>query len=84
MLLRQTLEHIRAGMPTPVQFNSRMVVPNQIDEVSAMVQKDFFAVHFHTVHNGATIQSFLRGSAGQVRQGQPHRKVATVFTGAQA
>lgn len=87
MLLRQALEQTRAGMPTPVQFNSRIVVLDQIDEVSAMVQKDVFDVHFHNVHNvhnDATIRSFLRGSAGQVRQGQPHRKAATVVTGAQA
>jgi hypothetical protein len=84
MLLRQALEQTRAGMPTPVQFNSRIAVLDHIDEVSAIVQKDVFDVHFHTVHNGATIRSFLCGSAGQVRQGQPHRKAATVVTGAQA
>ncbi|CAM3784844.1 hypothetical protein [Polaromonas hydrogenivorans] len=83
MLLRQALEHIRAGMPAPVQFNSRMVVLDQMDEVSAMMQKDVLDSHFHTVHNGATIRSFLRGS-GQVRQDQPYRKAATVVTGAQA
>lgn len=81
MLLRQALEQTRAGRPTPVLFNSCKVVLDQIDEVSAMVQKDVFDVHFQTVHNGATIRSFLRGSAGQVKQGQPHRKAATDATG---
>jgi hypothetical protein len=68
MLLRQALEQTRAGMPTPVLFNSRPVVLNHIDEVSAMVKKDVFHVLFHTVHNRANIGSSLRGSAGQIRQ----------------
>jgi hypothetical protein len=84
MLLRQALEHTRAGMPTPVQFNSRRVALDQLDEVSAMVQKNGFDLSFHTVHNGATIRSFLCGSAGQVKQGQPHHNAVTVVTGAQA
>lgn len=84
MLLRQALEHIRAGMPAPVQFNSRMVVLDPMDEVSAMVQKNVLDVHFHTVHHGETIRSFLHGSAGQARQDQPYRKASTVVTGAQA
>ena len=68
MLLRQALEQTRAGMPTPVLFNSRMVVLDHIDEVSAMVRKDVFDAHFHTVHNRASIRdhSFV-GSAGQVQ-----------------
>jgi hypothetical protein len=71
MLLRQALEQTRAGMPTPVLFNSSIVVLDPIDEVSAMGQQEVF-------------WSVLRGSAGQVRQGQPHRKAATFVTGAQA
>ena len=70
MLLRQALEQTRAGMPTPVLFNSRIVVLDPIDEDSAMMRKGVFDVHFHTVHNRASIRSFHRGSAGQVRQGQ--------------
>ena len=70
MLLRQALEQTRAGMPTPVLFNSRIVVLDHIDEFSAMVRKGVFDVNFHTVHNLASTRSFLRGSAGQVRQGQ--------------
>ena len=84
MLLRQALEHTRAGMPAPVQFNSRMVVFDRMDKVSAMMQKDVSDNHFHTVHHGETISSFLHGSAGQARQDQPYRKAATVVTGAQA
>lgn len=70
MLLRQALEQTRAGMPTPVLFNSRRVVLDPIDEVSAMVRKGVIDVHFHAVHNRASFRSFLRSSAGQVRQGQ--------------
>ena len=70
MLLRQALEQTRAGMPTPVLFNTRGVVLDHIDEVSAMVRKGVIDVHFHTVHNRASIRSFFHGSAGQVRQGQ--------------
>jgi hypothetical protein len=46
MLLRQALEQTRAGMPTPVLFNSRIAVLDHIDEVPAMVQKGVFDVHF--------------------------------------
>jgi hypothetical protein len=83
MLLRQALEQIRAGLPAPVLFNSRMVVLDHIDEVSVMAKREVFDVHFHTAHNRAGIRSLVRGSAGQVRQGQPHRKTATVAKGAQ-
>ena len=61
MLLRQALEQTRAGMPTPVLFNSR---------IPAMVQKGAFDDHFRTVHNRTGTKSFLGGSAGQVRQRQ--------------
>jgi hypothetical protein len=74
MLLRQALEQTRAGMPAPVLFNSSIVV---------LDQKEVLDVHFHTAHNRAGIRSLVRGSAGQVRQGQPHRKTATVAKGAQ-
>jgi hypothetical protein len=80
MLLRQALEQTRAGMPTPVLFNSRKVVLDHIDEVSAMVQKNVVGVHFHMVHSRASIRSLLGGSAGQVT---PHSRAAIV-TGAQA
>ena len=82
MLLRQALEQTRTGKPTPVLFNSRLLILDLIDEVSSMVQQDL--VQFDTVHHRAGIRSFLVASAGQVRQGQPHRKAATVVTGAQA
>ena len=61
MLLRQALEQTRAGMPTPVLFNSR---------IPAMAQKEAFDVHFRTVHNRTSTGSFRGGFAGQVRQGQ--------------
>jgi hypothetical protein len=70
MLLRQALEQTRAGMPTPVLFNTRRVVLDHIDEVSTRVQKEVFDVHFHSVHNRTSTRSFVRSSAGQVRQGQ--------------
>jgi hypothetical protein len=60
MLLRQALEQIRAGMPPPVLFNSR---------IPAMPQKGAVDVHFRTVHNRTSTTSFPGGSAGQVRQG---------------
>ena len=66
MLLRQALEQTRAGLPAPVLFNSRRVVLDHIDEVSAMVRKGVFDVHFHVVHNRAS----SRGSAVQTRQGR--------------
>lgn len=84
MLLRQALEQTREGMPTPVLFNTDLLVLDPIDEVSAMVQQDMFDVHFHTVHNRASTRPFPYSSAGQVRQGQPYRKAAAVVTGAQA
>lgn len=84
MLLRQALEQTRAGMPIPVLFNSRNVACHHLDEVSAMVQKDAFNVRFHTDRNRAAIRSFVRGFAGQVSQGQPHRRGATLATGARA
>ena len=58
MLLRQALEQTRAGMPMPVLFNSRIVVPDGVDGVSAMVQERVFDVQFHTVSNRASIRSF--------------------------
>jgi hypothetical protein len=61
MLLRQALEQTRAGMPTPVLFNSR---------IPAMGQKGAFDVPFRTVHNRTSHRSFLGGSDGQVRQGK--------------
>ena len=67
MLLRQALEQTRAGMPTPVLFNSR-IVPDRIDEVSAKMQKEVFDVRFHNVHNRASIRSFRHGSGGRVSQ----------------
>jgi hypothetical protein len=69
MLLRQALEQTRAGIPTPVQFNYRLVVLDQIDEVSAMVQKDVFDIHL-TLSTMAqpSDHSFaaLPGKSGQV------------------
>jgi hypothetical protein len=84
MLLRQALEQIRAGKPTPVLFNSSIAALDHIDEVSAMAQKEVTDVRVHTVRNRASSRSLVRGSAGQARQGQPHRKTATAATGAQA
>ncbi len=69
MLLRQALEQTRAGMPTPVLFNSRKAVHDDIDEVSAMVRKGVLDAHFHTFHNRASIRPFGDGTAGQIRQG---------------
>ena len=43
MLLRQALEQTRTGMPAPVLFNSRLLILDLIDEVSAMVQQDLDA-----------------------------------------
>jgi hypothetical protein len=82
MLLRQALEQIRAGMPTPVLFNSSIAVLHHTDEVSTMVQKDFFDIHFHSVQNRVRSSSF--GSSGQLRQAQPYRQAASLVTGAQA
>jgi hypothetical protein len=82
MLLRQALEQTRAGMPSPVLFNSRIVVLDHIDEVSATVQKEAFDIHFDPVHNRASIGSFLRGSGGQIRQ-RPRGGAASAITGAQ-
>ena len=81
MLLRQALEQTRTGKPAPVLFNSRLLILDLIDEVSSMVQQDL--VQFDTVHNRASIRSFLDGSAGQVGHYQPYRKTAAVVTGAQ-
>ena len=81
MLLRQALEQIRSGMPAPVLFHSRLLILDLIDEASSMVQQDL--VEFDTFRNRASIRSFLDGSAGQVRQGQPYSKTAAVITGAQ-
>lgn len=58
MLLRQALEQTRAGMPTPVLFNSLGGVLAPIDEDSATVQNGNLDVHFHSVHNRAGIRSF--------------------------
>lgn len=83
MLLRQVLEQTRAGRPTPVLFNSsKVVLP--IDEVSTMVQKDGFEVHFHTAHDHAGTRSFLHDSAGQLGHSYTHRLTAAAGTGARA
>ena len=84
MLLRQALEQTRARMPMPVLFNTPIAARDHIDEPCAMVQKDAFDGRFCTDRNRSTIRSFVRGFAGQVRQGQPHRKGATLATGARA
>jgi hypothetical protein len=68
MLLRQALEQTRAGMPTLVLFNSRIVALDHTDEVFAMVQNELFDAHFHAIHSRASIGSFPNGSAGQVSQ----------------
>jgi hypothetical protein len=81
MLLRQALEQTRAGMPPPILFNSRPC--DHTDEMSSMVQKDLLDARFHAVRNCATIRSFVRGFAGQLRQAQPHRRPSPC-TGAQA
>ena len=81
MLLRQALEQTRTGKPTPVLFNSRLLILDLIDEVSSMVEQDL--VQFDTVYNRASIRSCHDDSAGQVRQCQPYRKAAAVATGAQ-
>ena len=80
MLLRQALEQTRTGKPTPVLFNSRLLILDLIDEVSSMVQQDL--VQFDTVYNRASIRSLHDDSAGKGRQGQPYRKDAAVVTGA--
>ena len=83
MLLRQALEQTRAGMPTPILFNSRMVGLEPADEVSGMNQD--FDVYFHTAHNWGSIRSLHHGSAGvEIFSSLPHRKAATVITGAHA
>jgi hypothetical protein len=73
MLLRQALEQTRTGKPTPVLFNSRLLILDLIDEVSCS----------KTDHNRASVRSFLDDSAGQVRQDQPYHKAAATVTGAQ-
>lgn len=83
MLLRQALEQTRAGMPPPVLFNSSIVVLHT-DEVSSMVRNEVFDLHFHSVRRPASARSSLRGWAGQLGQGQPHDKAATLASGAQA
>jgi hypothetical protein len=83
MLLRQALEQTRAGMPPPIIFNSRMVGLEPADEVSAM--EDAFDVHLHAAHNRASSNSLHHGSAGiENLSSLPHRKAATVVTGAHA